>query len=147
MHERNVVGMAQLAEFATNHPYLVSGLLAALMAVVFHELRLQSQGVTQVSALDAVRLINKGAIVIDVRDANGYGSGHIVNSKHMALETLDPAKPPLSKYQDKLLLVICDSGARSSKAANSLRKAGFDKVFSLKGGLAAWRAQNLPLVK
>jgi rhodanese-related sulfurtransferase len=139
--------MAQLADFATSHPYLVSGLVAALTAVIFHELRLQSQAVTQVSAIDAVRLINKGAMVIDVRDAGGYGGGHIVNSKHMALETLEPAKPPLSKYQDKLLLIVCDSGARSSKAANTLRKAGFDKVFSLKGGLAAWRSQNLPLVK
>lgn len=139
--------MAQLAEFASNHPYLVSGLVAALLAVVFYELRQKSLGVTQVSTVDAVRLINKGAVVIDVRGADAYGGGHIVNAKHMTPETLDTTKPPLSKYKEKPLLLVCDTGTSSSKAANTLRQAGFAKVFSLKGGLGAWRAQNLPLVK
>ena len=35
----------------------------------------------------------------------------------------------------------------AGRAAVALRKAGFDKVFSLKGGLNGWRAENLPLVK
>jgi rhodanese-related sulfurtransferase len=51
------------------------------------------------------------------------------------------------KKKDRLVLTVCDNGTSSGKAANRLRKAGYDKVFSLQGGLNGWRAQNLPLVK
>jgi len=139
--------MAQLAEFATNHPLLVSGLIAALIAVIVHEIRLKSQAISQVSVVDAVRLINKGAVVIDVRNTAAFQGGHIVNARHVALEELDPEKPPLNKLKTKAVLAVCDTGTSASKAANSLRRKGFENAFSLKGGLAAWRAQNLPLTK
>jgi rhodanese-related sulfurtransferase len=139
--------MAQLAEFATNHPILVAGLFAAIIALIVYELRLKSQEVAQVSALDAVRLINKGAVVIDVRSPEAFAGGHVVNARNTPLDTLDPAAPPLSKQKDKLLLTVCDTGASSGKAAQALRRSGFDKTFSVKGGLNAWRTQNLPLVK
>jgi rhodanese-related sulfurtransferase len=45
------------------------------------------------------------------------------------------------------VLTVCDNGTAASRAANALRKAGFESVFSLKGGLGAWRADNLPVVK
>ena len=139
--------MAQLAEFISNHPILAAGFLAALIAVIVNEIRLKSQGLSQVSAVDAVRLINKGAVVIDVREAEAFQSGHIVNARHVALDTFDPGKPPLSKLKTKPVLAVCDTGVRSAKAAGTLREQGFEKAFSLKGGLAAWRTQNLPLIK
>jgi rhodanese-related sulfurtransferase len=139
--------MAQLAEFATNHPFLVAGLIAALLAVIVHEIRLKSQAISQVSVVDAVRLINKGAVVIDVRNAEAYQAGHIVNARHVALDTLDADKPPLSKLKAKPVLAVCDTGGSAAKAANTLRQKGFENTFSLRGGLAAWRAQNLPLIK
>ena len=43
--------MAQLAEFATNHPILVAGLFAAIIALIVYELRLKSQEVAQVSGI------------------------------------------------------------------------------------------------
>src|SRR5690606_3464681 len=59
--------MGRLAEFAGNHVWLVSGLIASWLAVMFYEIRLRAQGTTHVTPADAVRLINKGALVIDVR--------------------------------------------------------------------------------
>ena len=64
--------MGQLAEFTGNHPYLVLGLFGAWGAVMFYELRLKARGITQVSATDAVKLINKGAIVVDVRNTDDW---------------------------------------------------------------------------
>jgi rhodanese-related sulfurtransferase len=139
--------MGQLAEFATNHPLYVLGLLAALAAVLFYELRLKSQSLSQVSAVDAVRLINRGALVVDVRAAEAYQGGHIVGARNVDLAQLEGDQQLLGKQKSKLLITVCDNGGSAAKAASLLRKAGHEKVFSLKGGINGWRAQNLPLVK
>ncbi|MDH4073129.1 MAG: rhodanese-like domain-containing protein [Gammaproteobacteria bacterium] len=44
------------------------------------------------------------------------------------------------------MLTVCDAGLSSSRAASSLRKLGFESVYSLKGGITAWTQANLPLV-
>ena len=139
--------MAQLAEFAGNHVWLVTGLVVAWSAVLFYELRLRTQGVTHVSAADAVRLINKGALVIDVRKPEEYQAGHIVNARNVPVERVQQGDDAIAKKKDKILLAVCADGATSGRAAGHLRKAGYENAFSLKGGLAGWRADNLPLVK
>ncbi|MBN1238468.1 MAG: rhodanese-like domain-containing protein [Gammaproteobacteria bacterium] len=139
--------MGQLAEHIANHPFLVAGLVAMLVGVAFFEFRQRAQGQNNVSAADAVKLINKGAVVIDVRKPADYQAGHIVNSKNVELSEVRPDQAVLKKQKNKVLITVCDNGFMSSRAAALLRKAGFDKVFSLKGGLNGWRAENLPLVK
>jgi rhodanese-related sulfurtransferase len=138
--------MAQLVEFSGNHVWLVAGLVAAFLAVLFYEVRLRSQGATHVSAADAVRLINKGALVIDVRKAEEFEKGHIVNARNIPLERVQDADS-IKKQKNKILLAVCADGSVAGRAAGYLRKAGYENAFSLKGGLAGWRADNLPLVK
>ncbi len=139
--------MAQLVEFAGNHVWLVTGLVLAWSAVLFYELRLRTQGATHVTAADAVRLINKGALVIDVRKPEEYQAGHIVNARNVPVERVQQGDDAIAKKKDKILLAVCADGATSGRAAGHLRKAGYENAFSLKGGLAGWRADNLPLVK
>jgi rhodanese-related sulfurtransferase len=43
-------------------------------------------------------------------------------------------------------VAVCDSGITSSKAVNTLRKAGFESVYNLKGGMNAWGQAGLPVV-
>lgn len=138
--------MAQLVEFVGNHVWLVAGLVAAWSAVLFYEMRLRAQGATHISAADAVRLINKGALVIDVRKPEEFQSGHIVNARNVPAERVQQGDE-INKKKDKILLTVCADGSSSGKAAGHLRKAGYENAFSLKGGLAGWRADNLPLVK
>jgi len=139
--------MAQLVEFATNHVWLVAGFVVALSAVMFYEVRLKAQGAAHVSAADAVRLINKGALVIDVRKPEEFERGHIVNARNIALDRLAKDDDAIDKKKNKILLAVCGDGVSSGRAAGFLRKAGYENAFSLKGGLAGWRADNLPLVK
>jgi rhodanese-related sulfurtransferase len=139
--------MSQLVEFAGNHAWLVTGLVVAWSAVLFYELRLRTQGATHISAADAVRLINKGALVIDVRKPEEYQAGHIVNARNVPVERVQQGDDAIAKKKDKILLAVCADGATSGRAAGHLRKAGYENAFSLKGGLAGWRADNLPLVK
>jgi rhodanese-related sulfurtransferase len=139
--------MAQLVEFAGNHVWLLAGLLVAWSAVMFYELRLRSQGTTHVSAADAVRLINKGALVIDVRKPEEFQAGHIVNARNVPLDRVQQDDDAIKKQKNKILLAVCGDGSTSGRAAGHLRKTGYEHAFSLKGGLAGWRADNLPLVK
>jgi rhodanese-related sulfurtransferase len=139
--------MAQLAEFVGNHVWLVAGLLAAWAAVMFYELKLRSDGTTHVTTADAVRLINKGALVIDVRKPEEYEKGHIVNARNIPLERVQQDDDAINKQKNKILLAVCGDGASSGRAAGHLRKAGYENAFSLKGGLTGWRSDNLPLVK
>ena len=140
--------MAQLVEFIGNHVWLVTGLLAAWAAVTFYELRLRTQGTTHVTAADAVRLINKGALVIDVRKPEEFEQGHIVNARNVPLERMQKDDvDAIKKQKNKILLAVCADGATSGRAAGALRRSGYENAFSLKGGLAGWRADNLPLVK
>ncbi len=138
--------MEQLVEFAGNNPLYVVALLASWAAVMFYELRLKAATVSQVSAADAVRAINKGAMIVDVRSGDAYEAGHIVNARNITLDAIE-ADQNIHKKKTKLLLTVCENGMTSGKAANLLRKAGFESVFSLKGGLKQWRSENLPLVK
>jgi rhodanese-related sulfurtransferase len=130
--------MGQLAEFAANHP-----LLALSVAVILYELRLRTQGLHQLSTSDAVRLINKGATIIDVRKADAFGAGHIVNARNVPFDTLsaDPVGT-VEKAKNRPLLTVCDNGASSAKAAGALRRAGYEIVFSLRGSLSVDTVQR-----
>ncbi len=138
--------MAQLVEFIGNHVWLVTGLMVAWAAVMFYEFRQRLQSATHVSAADAVRLINKGALVIDVRKPEEFQNGHIVNARNVPAERVQQGDE-INKKKDKILLAVCADGATSGRTAGHLRKAGYQNAFSLKGGLTGWRADNLPLVK
>ena len=138
--------MDQLVEFADNNRLLVLALLASWAGVMFYEMKRKATMLSQVSTTDAVRIINKGATIIDVRTDDAYDGGHIVNAKNITLSSIQ-ADQNVYKKKNKLLLTVCENGINSSKAANLLRKAGFENAFSLKGGLRQWRTDNMTLVK
>jgi rhodanese-related sulfurtransferase len=139
--------MNQLLEFVAHHPWIVAGVVVAVLAVAFYELRLKATSALQVSAADAVRLINRGALVIDVRKPEEFAAGHIVNARNVGLDKLQQGDDTIKKHKDKILLTVCDSGTMAGRAADLLRRAGYSNVFNIRGGLTSWRADNLPLVK
>jgi rhodanese-related sulfurtransferase len=137
----------QLLEFSENHPLLVTGIVVAWLAVMFYEIRRKSQSFSHVSAGEAVRLINQGAVVLDVRKPEEYATGHIVNAKNVVLDELAANKGLLDKYKKKVVLTVCNSGLASNRAAMRLRREGIEQVFSIRGGIAGWRNDNMPIEK
>ena len=137
----------QLLEFSGNHPLLVTGIVVAWLAVMFYEIRLKSQSLSHVTATEAVRLMNQGAVVIDVRKPDEYAEGHIVNSKNIALQDLTSKKQLLDKYKKKTVLTVCNSGLASNRAAAQLRQEGVEQAFSIRGGIAGWKSDNMPIEK
>jgi len=138
--------METYLEFASNHQFLVSALLFSFFFLIFFELRRKSQEVAQIEPQAAVQLINAEAVVIDLRSAEAFSRGHIVNAKNIQLDELEMDKKKLSKLAKKPILTVCEAGMNSTRTVNKLRKSGIERVYGLKGGMAAWTQANLPLV-
>ncbi len=137
--------MERLIEFVANHPLHFVALGVVLGAIVWVEVRRLMQGAQDVGIPQAVRLINdEDAVVIDVREDAEVASGRIPNAKHVPLSVLRQRVQELERYRDRPLVLVCRSGSRSSTAASILRKAGFERVYNLKGGMLAWENENLP---
>jgi rhodanese-related sulfurtransferase len=139
--------MQQLLDYFNHHPYLVGATILAAIAVVAYELRARVQAFAALSTTQAVRLMNQGALVIDLRSKELYDAGHIVDARNVPAAELESQADSLKKWRDRNVITYCDSGANGASAARSLVKLGFTKVFNLQGGLNAWVKDNLPLAK
>lgn len=139
--------MQRLIEFAGNHPYLVSAAVLMLIVVIVAEVRVRIQDFAAISPHDAVRLMNQGALVIDVRDAAAYDTGHIGQARNIAPRELAGSVDTLKRYKEKPVITCCETGMSGGAAARELGKLGFARVSNLRGGLNAWRRDNLPLVR
>jgi rhodanese-related sulfurtransferase len=139
--------MQRLLEFIGHHPYLVTGAVVAAAVVAFYEIRDRIQSFAALSAMQAVRLMNQGALVLDLRGRESYDAGHIGDARHVPVAELESQAESLKKWRDKNVITYCDSGANGASGARTLMKLGFTKVFNLHGGLNAWIKDNLPLAK
>jgi rhodanese-related sulfurtransferase len=137
--------MTEIIEFSLRHPLLLSATLAAVIAVLVYEVRVRSHAGVAVPAQAAVRLINQGAIVVDLREPASFEGGHIVDALNIAPGELAASADARLKKKRPVLLV-CDNGSQSGRLVGTLRKAGYDNTWSLDGGLAAWQRDNLPVV-
>lgn len=135
-------------EFLKENILLIALALGSGVMLLLPVLKKNAAGVANLSALEAVNLINRNhALVLDVREASEFSSGHIVDAKHIPLAALPERLDELKKYKDKPILVNCQRGMRGAKACEILRKAEFTQVHHLQGGLEAWTAAKLPVVK
>jgi rhodanese-related sulfurtransferase len=139
--------MQRLIEFAGNHPYLVSAAAFMFVLVIVSEIRARVQGFAAIGPQDAIRLMNQGALVLDVRGKEPYQAGHIGEARHLPLKDLAASTDTLKKYREKPIVAYCDTGNEGGAAARELRRLGFGKAFNLRGGLTAWLQENLPVVR
>ncbi|HEY1726359.1 MAG TPA: rhodanese-like domain-containing protein [Steroidobacteraceae bacterium] len=139
--------MDRLLEYSGHHSWLVAFALAAAAAVLAYELRLRAQSVGTLAPQDVIRLMNQGATVLDLRAAEAFHEGHISGARHFDGAQIATAGDALKKYKERALIVYCDRGATAAASVRALSQQGFTKVFNLRGGIAAWRAENLPLAR
>ena len=102
-------------------------------------------GVNQVNTMEATRLINQDALVLDVREDKEFAAGHIPKARHIPLSALPQRMKELEKFKNKPIVVNCRSGQRSARACGILKKQGFENVVNLGGGIMAWESANLPM--
>jgi rhodanese-related sulfurtransferase len=139
--------MQRLLEYTAHHQYLVLFAVAAALALLVYELRERARGVGAIGAQDVVRLMNQGAIVLDVRSAEDYAAGHIRGARSVPAAQLAGSADSLKRYKDKPLIVYCEQGVSAAGAMRALAQQGFSQVVNLRGGLRAWRAEHLPVAR
>ncbi|HBN14264.1 MAG: rhodanese-like domain-containing protein [Pseudomonadota bacterium] len=137
--------MAQFIEFVGNH-WMLSGLwVALLVAFLFHRSKTNARAV---GTQEAVMLVNrKDGVMLDIRDKKEFDAGHIVDSIHIPANKLSERLAELEKYKSRPIIVVCKLGQHSADSCKILSNAGFDQVVRLRGGMAEWRGQNLPVVQ
>ncbi len=143
-----MITQQRLFEFFSNHPGLVMAFLVVLGALIWTLFQGRSHGVKKVNPSDATRLINsEDAVVIDLRSDNEFKQGHILNSLHVPQNYLADQMSKLEKHRERPIITTCKTGNESARAGGVLVRRGFQKVYSLNGGILAWQAANLPLVR
>lgn len=85
----------------------------------------------QVSSKEAVEHLRNGAMLIDVRSANEFESGHILQAYNMPLDRIDVLVPSAVRDKSKVLLLHCSTGTRSGMAKKKLDAMGYKNVFNL----------------
>jgi len=88
-------------------------------------------------------LTSKEVDIVDVRDEREFAAGHVVGARNIPLETLraDPDKYLVHKP----ILLVCQKGVRSLSAAKLLERLGYEDIYNLDGGTAAWAKEGFQL--
>jgi len=101
-------------------------IMAAVIAVIF---MMKNSG--QISAKDALEKLKNGALVIDVRSAGEFSSGHLDKAINIPLDEIETALPKRVKDKNQVLLLHCASGMRSGMAKSKLIGMGYTNAFNL----------------
>ena len=139
--------MDRILEFVSHHAGLATATAVLLAVVVVYEMRARSQSLASISPQDLIRLMNQGALLLDLRPPEQYRAGHLTGARQMSSDQILTAAETLRKHKEKPIVVYDDSGSLGAAAVRQLAAQGFTRVFALRGGLAAWRADNLPLAR
>lgn len=95
-----------------------------------------------------VQLMNRDkAVVIDVCEPDEFARGHVIGAKNLPLGQLEDKLSQIVKNKSTHVIMVCQVGARSARAAATARKLGYENVQSLSGGLRAWTAASMPTEK
>ncbi|MED4071984.1 rhodanese-like domain-containing protein [Priestia endophytica] len=95
------------------------------------------KGMKQITTTELKRkLEDKKKQFIDVRTPSEFRTKHIEGFQNIPLTELRQQSHHLSKERE--VFVICQSGMRSAKGSQLLRKLGFRKVTNVKGGMNTW---------
>jgi len=139
--------MERLIEYVTNHPLLAGAVVLALVIVITNESRLRATAFAAISSQELIRLMNQGALVLDIRKPEQFALGHVNGAKQLPSDQILKAGDSYKRFKEKPVVVIDESGSLAAAAVRQLNHQGFTKAFSLRGGFAGWRAENLPVTK
>jgi rhodanese-related sulfurtransferase len=139
--------MDRLLDYSINHPLLAGGLVVMTLVVAGYEMRQRGVSSSVVAPNEAIRLMNSGATLIDLRSPNQFKDGHIAGARNLPGDQLAADPKAFAKLADKTVVLYCDDGATTGAALRTLARAGVKNALSLRGGLSAWKQENLPVVK
>lgn len=120
---------------------MILWVIVALVVVGFAWLVLKPAGVEQkdIGNEDLLKLQAAGARIVDVRTVSEYEAGHIKGAENVPVDRIQQAAAGWDRTIP--VVVYCATGARSLNAKGYLAGQGFEKVYNLKAGAAAWNGE------
>ena len=135
-------------EFIKQNAIFIGLAIGSGLALLWPMLNRGAGGATNISATEAVVLLNRSKpFILDVRDSAEFAAGHISGAKNIPVAELAGRIKELEKFKDKPILVHCQKGMRAKTACGILKAQQFTQLNNLTGGLDAWIEAKLPLVK
>ncbi|MEO8486244.1 MAG: rhodanese-like domain-containing protein [Betaproteobacteria bacterium] len=134
-------------DFAEKNWMLIAVAAASGAMLVWPLLQRRLSSMKEAGTHVATQLINRDALVLDVREAKEFADGKLPSAVHIPLSELGRRTGEIARHASRPVLVYCTRGQKSRAAGDALTKAGFKDLYNLTGGLAAWRAAGLPVEK
>ena len=129
--------------FLIEHYYYSVPLLVAIVLLIRASAK---KGGKKISTQALIGLSNQDkSLIVDIRDSESFDAGHITSSKNIPFADLSRRSNEINK-NDKLIILVCETGSVSANAGEALAKEGFENICILKGGINQWKIDNLPLV-
>ena len=142
------MNVEELMAFAGRNPILSLALAGLTLAIIYTEIARLFRGFRAIKPAELTALVNAGnALVIDLSAPAEFEKGHIAGSRNVQPKQFGPTHKLVASAQKQPVVLVDRAGLASVTAARDLKKAGFEQVHVLDGGLAAWSADGLPLVK
>ena len=133
--------------------FLQQNLLWVAMAVasgtwLLIEFIRQQSDKSQLTPIEATMLINReDAVAVDVRAPGDYEKGHLPNARHLPFTEFERRNKELEKFRARPIILYCNSGSEAAKGITFLKKAGFEKLYNLRGGLYEWEKAGYPIAR
>lgn len=119
---------------------------APAMPFMVPETKVKPFAVPEISIIDALAAIARGAVVIDVRDRDVYEKGHIVGAVSVPLEELKRQAGDYAALDEQELIIYCGDGSRlGPEATRALNEAGHSSAKNLPAGYSGWKAAGHPV--
>ena len=103
--------------------------------------------IERITPAEALGRLREGAVLVDVRESHERATGFAQGALGIARADLEADPQSALPDRDAQVLLICQGGGRSLKAAEALVEAGYRHVASVEGGTTRWIAEGLPLTQ
>ena len=138
----------QLQQFVVAQWQLVLIFVLSGAMLLWPLVQRQISGTTEIGTLQLTQLMNnEKAVTLDVRETKEFVDGKLPGAIHIPLSQLKDRMGELDKYKERPVITYCGRLQRARSANGELGRAGFTKLYTLTGGLKAWKDAGLPLDK
>lgn len=142
------MNVEELMAFAGRNPMLSLALAGLTAAIIYTEIARLFRGFKAIKPAELTRLVNAGnAVVVDLSAPADFEKGHIAGSRNVQAKQFGPTHKLVVNAKQQPVVLVDRTSLASASAAKVLKKAGFEQIYVLDGGLPSWSAADLPLVK
>lgn len=138
--------MERIPEFITNHPLMFVALAVTVTMIAVLEVQRARRTAEPLSPARATRLSNnEEAVFIDARAQKDYEAGHVPGARSIPSREVEGYLKQLEKLREHPVILYDEGGLDAERAAKQLAQNGFTRLYSIEGGMPAWRKAELPV--